>query len=371
MKVIYATNYRDGTGWAHFGLNQILALDAVDIDVVPRVVKLNRAKPHIPARVVELEKKSCSGADVIIQNTLPSFFQYTNKVKNIGYFTVETNNFRATTWADRANIMDEIWVPCDDNATACDNSGVTKNVQVIPMATDTSKYYRSYEPLPFLNQFKDKYIFYYVGELSRRKNIEAILRAFHMTFSPTQPVELLIKTTPTGLGDNPQETINNILLSVKRGLKLYSSEAHYKKEIVICDYFEDEQLNRLHNSCDCFVTASRGEGWCIPAFDAMGFGRQTILPRHSAFLDWTNNSTNYLVSSRPEPVFGAADAAFSDIYTSEEIWNEVDIANLAYMMKRAYLERELKNTEEFVEECRGVAEQFSLARVGEMMKAAL
>ena len=37
-------------------------------------------------------------------------------------------------------------------------------------------------------------------------------------------------------------------------------------------YISEEDIYSIHSSCDCFVMPSYGEAWCIPAFDAMGFG---------------------------------------------------------------------------------------------------
>ena len=40
MKVLYIGNYRDGTGWANACINNILALDSVGVDVVPRAIPI-------------------------------------------------------------------------------------------------------------------------------------------------------------------------------------------------------------------------------------------------------------------------------------------------------------------------------------------
>ena len=37
-KVLYIGHYKDGTGWGNAALNNILAMDAVGIDVVPRAI---------------------------------------------------------------------------------------------------------------------------------------------------------------------------------------------------------------------------------------------------------------------------------------------------------------------------------------------
>ena len=56
MKVLYIGNYKDGTGWANACINNILALDASDVEVVPRAITFNNASGTCPQRILELEE---------------------------------------------------------------------------------------------------------------------------------------------------------------------------------------------------------------------------------------------------------------------------------------------------------------------------
>ena len=38
MKVLYISNYKDGTGWSNAAINNILALDSAGVEIVPRAV---------------------------------------------------------------------------------------------------------------------------------------------------------------------------------------------------------------------------------------------------------------------------------------------------------------------------------------------
>ncbi|SVE59243.1 uncharacterized protein METZ01_LOCUS512097, partial [marine metagenome] len=58
MKVLYIGNWRDGTGWGNAAQSYILSLDAADVDVVPRHIKLNERECEVPDRILKLEKKS-------------------------------------------------------------------------------------------------------------------------------------------------------------------------------------------------------------------------------------------------------------------------------------------------------------------------
>ena len=56
MKVLYIGNYKDGTGWANACINNILALDAAGVDVVPRAITFNNSAGGCPQKILELEE---------------------------------------------------------------------------------------------------------------------------------------------------------------------------------------------------------------------------------------------------------------------------------------------------------------------------
>ena len=55
MKVLYISNYKDGTGWANAAINNVLALDSVGVEVVPRAITFNTRDNDYPQRLKELE----------------------------------------------------------------------------------------------------------------------------------------------------------------------------------------------------------------------------------------------------------------------------------------------------------------------------
>lgn len=57
MKVLYIGHYREFGGWSQAATDNILALDAVGVDVVCRNVTLTEDKKDIHPRLLELEKK--------------------------------------------------------------------------------------------------------------------------------------------------------------------------------------------------------------------------------------------------------------------------------------------------------------------------
>ena len=93
MKVLYIGNWRDGTGWGNAAQGYILSLDAAEVDVVPRHIKLNDVEAEVPAKILELEKKDDKNCDVVIQHVLPHYLDYNSAFdKNIALYVTETSH---------------------------------------------------------------------------------------------------------------------------------------------------------------------------------------------------------------------------------------------------------------------------------------
>lgn len=343
LKPLFLGVYRQPTGYGQAARDYILALDAAGVDVVPRPVFLGQERCGIPERIVELEKKSASGATHVIQHLLPHLYEYAGGVKNIGLFAWETSHFRGSTWAEKLNTLDEAWVINRKQFYASVQSGVNVPIRVVPHATDIRRFERNYPPLEELQaKLAGAFTFYTIGELVRRKNLAGLLKAFHLEFDPNEPVALVIKASIPG--KSPMEVasyLEGMTTDIKQGLKLYRDVAHYHREHVVTDRLSPEGMMRLHATCDCFVQPSYGEAWSIPAFDAMAMGRTPIVSGNSGFLDWMSPETGWLIECRPEPVFAVMDS-FADLYTGAEEWQMPSIDHLRRAMREAFENRELR-----------------------------
>lgn len=358
MKLAYISVYRDGTGYANQSIHNMLAIEAGGIDVVARAVKLSQSRNDELAKKVEhLENKDTDNVDVVIQHVLPHQFEYKAGVKNIGLFCWETNHFRRSNWSHCCNIMDEIWVPSTQNYQAAKDSGVTVPIKIFPCACDVLRFDNAPDPLD-LPQLKGKCVFYTIGEMSRRKNIVATLRAFYSTFSLRDDVVLVIKTNVPG--KTPQEAtdiLRTTIEDIKKSMHIYMRHQYYPPVVCITDFLPDKKLDQLHTACDVFVSASHGEAWGIPAHDAMGFGNPVILSNWGSYPELTdpdavdyywlpsdqtfqcNGGINcgWLIHGQLSPCFGMVDS-FPDLYTGSESWFEPDICHFVEHMKQAYNE---------------------------------
>lgn len=363
MKVLYVGNFYDDTGWSKQNNECVLALSSVGIDVVPRNLKLNNINGNANSKVVELEQNSDKNPDIIIQCVLPHMSKYYGEVKNIIQYQTETDNFKNIRWQDNINTMDEAWVFSKYSKQSSEKSGVKIPISVIPMPVDVNKFNKNYG---FVSNLKESlpnnaFIFYTISEFTTRKNITAILQAYHSEFHVTEPVYLLIKTYT----NNPQ-SLSSIIDNVKKGLRLYSDVNSYKKELIIYNHVDEEEICKIHQSCHAFVSASHAEGWCLPAFDALGFGNIVIAPRHTSFLEYLNDKNSYLVESYEDICFDAHDA-LPNLYSSKENWHNVSVLSLRQQMRKAYDQRNGEAAKRSLQGQQDI-QKYSYEKVGNIMK---
>ena len=145
MKVLYIGNYRDGTGWSNACINNILAMDAAGIDVVPRAISFNVHDKDYTDKIKSLEIKhnlrsSNLECDVVVQHTLPHLYCYDASYKNIGFLAVESHDFRSTNWHRSINLMDELWVPNSQSKESAISTQVCEFVAIPVFYSTLSKF---------------------------------------------------------------------------------------------------------------------------------------------------------------------------------------------------------------------------------------
>tara|TARA_R110002096_G_scaffold15866_4_gene54567 strand:+ start:568 stop:1692 length:1125 start_codon:yes stop_codon:yes gene_type:complete len=371
MKILYVSHHKEGTGWGQAAVDYIMAMDAAGLDIVPRAVKINRRNSDVPKRILQLEQKSSKGCDVCIQHVLPHMMEYSNKFdKNIALYATETDNFNSTSWSRYINNMDEAWVINSDAKKASLDSGVNVPIKIVPHASDISKFGRDY-PVIDLPNSDTNFTFYFIGDMNKRKNLEAFIKAFHIEFGVNEPVTILIKTNSEGLSpEDCAAAVKTLCMRVKKELKLHKDVNSYKEDYIITDYLSEDNIYGIHNSCDCFVMPSYGEAWCIPAFDAMGFGKTPICTNAGGMKDFIGDG-GILVDGRKEPVTDMG--GFFDLNNAKENWTSIDINALRKSMREVYNLHKTNNKRYFDMKKNGFkkAKKYSYKKIGHLIKEIL
>ena len=202
-------------------------------------------------------------------------------------------------------------------------------------------------------------------------------------------MSLVIKTSAPGSSPNQtMSMVRKMISDIQKGIHIYPSKDSYPKIVAITERLSDTMIDRLHASCNVFVTPSRGESWCIPAHDALGFGNPVIASNWGSFPDIMYEQSEkyfdpntqefrhpgrvdcgWLVPGQQTFCFGATDT-FSDLYTGTEKWFDPDLTKLSEIMMEAFSWSHGKTDDKRLSALQR-AEKFSHKNVGGIMKEVL
>ena len=365
-KVLYIGNYKDGTGWGNAALHNILALHSAGVEVVPRAITFTDQHIDIPEVVSALEKNSSTNIDTCIQHTLPPLYSYSSSFKNIALYETETNSFEDSLWHKHINLLDEAWVPNKQMIKASQMSGVNIDIKLAPHCVDI-KEYENVDGTATVGELESTFNFCFVGELSKRKNISALLKAFYLEFHPTEPVNLLLKINKPGVNAGDcLKIFNQFNEEIRAGLKLRQA---YQKPIVICGNLVKLHLLSFMKQCHAFVCASFGEAWCIPALEAMALGLPVLYTEGTGMDDFCSG---FPVKSESVPCTGAIDT-LPNLYTAFSSWQEVNIEDLCIKMRNIYeiYKQSPKEYQKFSKDAMNESWKYSIQETGQKLKELL
>ena len=185
MKVLYIGHFTEGTGWSKAAIDNVKSLETVGVDVVCRNIQLSQSSDNQIQEIQHLFTKDLKNVEYCVQHVLPHFVNYTdNFKKNIAYFPAgETSTIKYTTWNNSLKLVDEVWVSCSDWQKSFLQDSI-KDTYVVPHAFDISKY--EVDPLKAATLpigMPEAFKFYYIGDVSDRKNIDSIIKCFHSEFT--------------------------------------------------------------------------------------------------------------------------------------------------------------------------------------------
>jgi glycosyltransferase involved in cell wall biosynthesis len=198
--------------------------------------------------------------------------------------------------------FDKILVPCAHNKDLF--SQYHDNVSVCQLGIDTS-FWRPCE-VPK----NDKFRFVAGGSSWQRKGLDLVVAAFQRL--NLKDAELVVKITPEIRGEPPEISSPNIRL-VESWLSL-------------------QQEYDLYATADCFVAASRGEGFGLMPLQTIAMGIPTVMTDMTGHKEFAHLAST-LVDAPPKP------AVHGRVWNVGN-WYEADVDDLAQAMLDQYNNRE-------------------------------
>lgn len=340
MKILFTGPILDFSGFAHASRDVLRALDFDPrTDVVARPLRYDQLDSgqtfETPEWMKPLLQKDLMEVDLAIQMTTCNIEAVpVPGIPNGLYTFFETDRLQQS-WAQKANEFDFLIVPSRFNAETLIRSGVTKPIMVVAPPVDGSVYDKEYEPFKIENS-EGRTIFYNVCQLSTKKGIDTLLRAYYAAFVGMPNEVLLVLKTYVNM-QNRQNDLN-IVKQYIQGIKARCRiPVNSLPPVVPLVYtMSDDEIHGLHKTGDAYVCSSRAEGWGIPVFDALAHGKTVI--------SHTKGGLGDFVTKENSLVYGGCISFFYDmphsdplLFTGMEQCFEPSPAELALTMQHFHL----------------------------------
>lgn len=329
-KVLFVGPLKDFSGYASASRDYVRALNDAGVSLATRDLVYDGGKYKKNALEQTIASRSAQGVNIVVQQTTPNEMEPKSGCFNVGVFCWETDRIPEP-WVKQLNRMDLILVPCKENLVATKKSGVLTPVELIPYSTDTSKYTKRAKPF-VVPGADDAFKFLAICQYSKKKGIDPLLKAYLSEFTPEDNVILILKTY-FGPNDGQEERnkMMGILNVVRQALRL----KHYPKVQLIHEVLSFDDVERLYATADCYCLPSRGEGWGVPHFDALGYGLPAIATRGTGPETFITTDCGWLVSSHPSPCVDMPHP-HDFMYTAKDNWREPQVCDLQRCMREAY-----------------------------------
>jgi glycosyltransferase involved in cell wall biosynthesis len=182
------------------------------------------------------------------------------KFYKVGRTMFETDSIPSG-WAERLNVMDEIWVPTEQSKVIFENNGVhPQRLKVIPETVDTEFYQRTERRAVTFKKHgleslqrapQDTFNFLFVGKFEPRKGIDILMEAFFKEFSSVDRVQLLLLTSSYHSSEDFDEEIQSII-----NTKTLSKR--FPPRYIILSNVDQAALPALYSYADVLVSGISG-----------------------------------------------------------------------------------------------------------------
>lgn len=327
VPVCYAAPFCDASGYGEASRNAILALREGGADIKTQKISFTQGVNYdTPAVKIaeELSQRDLSYKIKIIHTTPDVYKNYKEPGKyHIGHLFWETDKIPES-WVLACNSMQEIWTGTDLNRQTLERSGVKVPICVIPQSVDIDiPESRAYK----LPNFKG-IVFYSIFEWIERKDPKTLVHAYWKEFKGQNDVALLIKThkssySEIGLGQILQE------------VRMWRDSLGWKdtpRLFLQTDNLTKDEMHRLHETGDVYVTTSRGEGWNLPLIEACLHKKPVISPKYGGVCEYLAARHYY----RVEHDIVSIDKVYGKYYTPGMNWAQAKEEDLRATMRKVY-----------------------------------
>ncbi|HEX8270176.1 MAG TPA: glycosyltransferase [Flavobacterium sp.] len=241
--------------------------------------------------------------------------QFLENRYNIGYWVWETEEI-SDEFLEFAFLFDEIWTA----SAYCQKAFAARlKIPIVCIPHVAATDFVADQEKPPVDIAADKFVFLNIfdfGSLIERKNTLGLISAFELAFGSSNPaVLLLIKSSSADSYPDDKKLIADRIAS--------SSNIR-----LIDEMFAREDLLRLINRCQCYVSLHRSEGFGLNLADAMAMGKPVIATGYSGNLEFMNVNNSLLVKYKLTLLETALHP-----FPKNTSWATADVEHAAALMK--------------------------------------
>lgn len=234
----------------------------------------------------ELSKKEISTNALYIQIGAPRIFKKVPFKHSVAWTLFESDGFHPQYVQTCNTLVDEIWTASRFNKHTFSTNGVNKKIRIIPPMIDTEAFKPDIPRLRISNL--RGYVFQANFDFSWRKGMDILLHAYWDEFTNNDDVCLIIKTFTGDDSVQAQRHLMNNINFMKKKLSLDDKKT--APVLFMGSFLEQKHMPAFANTCDCYVMASRGEGFGLTAAEAMSLEKQVICTRWSAPIEFVSRN---------------------------------------------------------------------------------
>ena len=213
------------------------------------------------------------------------------------------------------NRFQAVLAPSRFVAKALQDSGVSVPVRVVGFAPELA----GFAALPDPQEAGDRpFTFLHVSSAFPRKGVDVLLAAYAQAFRDSDPVRLVVKTFP-----NPHNDASAQIEALR------AADPHLPAIELIDRDLDSAGMTALFADANAVVLPTRGEGFNLPAAEAMAAGRPLIVTGFGGHMDFCDQTTARLVG------FRLAHSG-SHLATPLSLWAEPDRDDLAAALRDVF-----------------------------------
>lgn len=361
MRGLKYISYADNSGYAIAAKSYIRALASAGVELT-WLPMLARGKVYEPVAAGEWGWPTLNRLgnrpldyDTVLIHTVPEYYpgmierERAPGRRILGYTVWELERLPEH-WPDILNRLDGVIVPCRWNAEVFRRSGVTVPIHVVPHLSQ----FEGLAPIAEADRqalrrrlgqaaaWRDRYIFYTVGFWMDRKAVDLTLEAYWRAFTASDPVLMIVKTSPKDMTRRVRSWRNPLRPRHPRIETTIAALAERHPDrapmlLLAGQGLDDGEIMALHEMGACYVSLARTEGWGMGVFEAAALGRPVVTTGYGGQTEFLDPELAWLVDYSLVP---ARERAWSMSYRSDDRWAEPSVEHAADCLREVYLDQD-------------------------------